>query len=64
MIFKYLKLLNCSFELVFLMLFLMKKTHLRNFKVFLSFFSEIFPRDLNLKDKFIKHFTGKHELYQ
>ena len=64
MIFKYLKLLNCSFELVFLMLFLMKKTHLRNFIVFLSFFSEIFPRDLNLKDKFIKHFTGKHELYQ
>ncbi|KAF4022274.1 hypothetical protein G4228_014102 [Cervus hanglu yarkandensis] len=24
---------------------------------FLFFFSEIFPRDLNLKDKFIKHFT-------
>lgn len=28
------------------------------------FFSEIFPRDLNLKDKFIKHFTGKHTIYQ
>lgn len=41
----------------------MMEIHSRNSKVFF-FFSEIFPRDLNLKDKFIKHFTGRHELYQ